>query len=544
MIYITPHHSGYGSALSRLILKKFRQILFYQILSIIILNAGAIYSQQNEPHPESVILLEKGISYLDKGDNMTALEYFTKAEVLAEKEVSKKNLLTVRNRIGNTYAQMSNYGEALNYFLLALELTEKYPELNKHKGGFLNNIGYLYRMEGDDENALAYYKIAYSLVDRNSESNIKKNLGINIAIIYNEKDDVANSRKYLKEVSYKSDDGSVNTLWNIVHAENIFLSGNEKEALQIIDKLLNTADSDGACEVCMAELLSKIYEKQGDIDKAILQIKIGLASTTQLKDKENFYTRLADLYQKKNEYRIALKYKDSILINKDSLSKVINRGLYETNKVKLKVQEYQKDNERYETERVLYITALLLVLLLFFFIYRLQKNKIVKQRQEKIITDNKEVIYNLELENLKNNIAEKNRNLSAKALYLSGRNGLIQEVITSISEMPEIANKQELANRIRILKDYLRTDEEWDDFITYFEQVNPEFLKLLKEKHPDISAQDIRFLCYIYMNMEIREISNIFSITYNAGLKRSHRIKDKMHISKDISLYEYLLTLA
>ena len=78
---------------------------------------------------------------------------------------------------------------------------------------------------------------------------------------------------------------------------------------------------------------------------------------------------------------------------------------------------------------MLFIFAVVFVLVVFWFIYRGLKNRITKQKQEKIIAENEKKILNLELNNLTNNIAEKNRKLSAKALYLSGRNELIEEVI-------------------------------------------------------------------------------------------------------------------
>ena len=44
------------------------------------------------------------------------------------------------------------------------------------------------------------------------------------------------------------------------------------------------------------------------------------------------------------------------------------------------------------------------------------------------------------------------------------------------------------------------------------------------------------------MNLDTKEIANIFNITYDAAHKRKHRIAEKMKVS-DISLYEYLIKL-
>ena len=53
-------------------------------------------------------------------------------------------------------------------------------------------------------------------------------------------------------------------------------------------------------------------------------------------------------------------------------------------------------------------------------------------------------------------IAEKNRTLSAKALYLSGRNELIEEVIGSL----ENSGNKEVQPAVKKLKSYLKSDAE------------------------------------------------------------------------------------
>jgi len=128
-------------------------------------------------------------------------------------------------------------------------------------------------------------------------------------------------------------------------------------------------------------------------------------------------------------------------------------------------------------------------------------------------------------------------------LYLSGRNELIEEVMNSLSQVPEVNSNKEVLDYIKTLKNYLKSDQEWDEFITYFEQVNPEFIKTLTTKFPDLNPADIRFLCYVYMNLDVKEIGNIYNITYNAAVKRLRRIKEKMKIEKEISLHEYLITI-
>jgi hypothetical protein len=317
------------------------------------------------------------------------------------------------------------------------------------------------------------------------------------------------------------------------------LEGNVAAAEKIVKQLFDNPDID--CYVCITELLSKIYDRQDKKDLAILYAKKSLNHSSRITEKIDLYDHISKIYFQTNNYSLAFKYKDSVIAAKDSMSLRINRGLYESNKVKFKVQEYKNElkanRDRQAAEHQLYIISIIFSGVLLFVMYRWLKNK---QKQERKLAETKQKIVDLELESLKNNIAEKNRKLSAKALYMSGRNELIEEVINALSNISEVTSNKQVVEYMKTLKTYLKSDTEWDEFITYFEQANPNFLKTLTGKHPQLNSADIRFIYYILMNLDIREISTIFNITINAATKRKRRIKEKMGIEKEDSLYEYL----
>ena len=148
----------------------------------------------------------------------------------------------------------------------------------------------------------------------------------------------------------------------------------------------------------------------------------------------------------------------------------------------------------------------------------------------------------LEQERLRNKIDKKNRMLSANALYQSGRNELLEKIIASLTDMSTVSNNEFIKNYISELKGHLKTDIKWQDFVDHFEKVNPGFLKKIKEEHPQLTQKDIRFLCYLYMNLSTKEICAIFNITPTAFWKRQQRLCEKMNLKKG-QLYDYILNL-
>lgn len=522
-------------------------------------------------------LINKGISKTDAGKFPEALTIFIKAEDAAQKNMWHEQLFLAKNNIGLTYDKLSNYGEALSYYHEALRIAEDYG-LHSDIPIILSNIGVTYGNEKDYKTSLEYYQRAYDLARSRHSEQLMAYLAVNISDIYNHYGDYKEARRYLKEVQELPDIKKLQQVWTVNYAETFVIEGKVEEARQMMEKLFIAVDKNGAndCYTCVVELLSKIYDKQNKRDLAISFAKKGLQNTTQLKDKIELYNKVSNLYLKNADSNTALLYKDSVILAKDSLSKVINRGLFETNKVKLRVQEYQNETKSYkekqEAERTLFIICIIFSIITSFFIYRTLKNRITKQKQEKVIVENQQKIIALELEKrnlelekrnnenllleqqmreketkalleqerLKNEIDARNRQLSAKALNLSGRNELIEDIIDSFSQNAKLRSDPALSRHIRDLKKLLKTDDEWESFITHFEEVNNHMLKRIQALHPSLTSNDLRFIAYLYMNLSYKEIAVIFNITTVACGKRKERIAAKMNIPKSISIYNYI----
>lgn len=497
----------------------------------------------------------------------SALEKLLKVEVIAAKNNWDEELWSAKRYIGITYANMSNYGEALKYFQEALAIIRTNQELQEEVPVILGAIGVLYEREKKYEEALHYMEEAYEILKKSGQNDIeKKNTANNIAGVYNKLNKPKESLKILSEVKEKVDKQPVDFLWEAIYIEAIFKNGQvvtaKDKALELYNQLNKTPYDDKNCYNCLNNLLSKIYEKLNDSDSAIYYLKRALNSTDELIIRIDSYKKISDLYLQKREFTTALQYKDSALRATDSLSSLMNRHLYEANKVKLRVAEYQSElnakKKQQNAERKLFIAISILAILLLFSIYKVLKNKIVKQKQKAMIAGlqlekeqkehllaEKELKMNrLKQEQLKHEVAEKNRELVSKVLYFTKRNKLIEDIIASLEASSKKHGDKEIGKQVRTIKNILKADDQQENFMNHFENVNPAFLKQLKSKHPELTSNDIRFLCYVFMNLSLKEISSIFNITYNTCEMRKRRIKIKMGLDKETSLYDYILGIS
>lgn len=551
-------------------MNNYNRFLFLVLFFCLITNL----SFASTPRQKCDKLIEVGFEAMDNGNYPKALEYLTRAQLMAEKQNMYSQIFETKNNIGIIYYTLGEYGEALNYYLDCYTIAIKHLNAKKEMS-VLNNIAVLYSVENNFVKGEEYFKRAYDIAKRENDHLKIGHYAINLARVANKTGKLELGRKYVHEaLRYLKKENKLLLQTKITLAENLLLSGNTKLAKQILFELYPITQKEIIKEN-NRELLSQLshaYFIEKKQDSAIYYLNVALKDNNDLESKGQLFAKLSEIYADENDYRQALIMTDSMIISKDSLAKVKNVKLLENNKVKFEILNYKNElnskEQRLSNERKIFFTAIGTILILLFFVYRLYRNRAVKQEQQKLIAKREQEITSLELENeksvhlllekqlkeneteallelekLKNEIEQKNRKLSARALYLSGRNEMIEVIVNSLSGLPEISKNNILKTQIKTLKEHLKTDSEWDNFITHFEEVNQGLLHALKEKHPDLTSNDIRFICYVYMNLSSKEICSIFNITQEACRKRKERISKKMNLDENVSLYEYLSKL-
>lgn len=520
-------------------------------------------AQANSPqYCDSLIV--KGIDAMWKKDHVKSLELLTRAKSLAESNKWYKQLFLANNNIGANYFEMLEYGEALNYYLESYNIAFKHLEPT-YEMVVLNNIAILYSKEKNNTKAREYFKKAYNIAKENKDK-VKIGLyAMNLGSSYNETGNAAEARKYILEsLPFLKEDPNLYTMGQITLIQNDLLTGNAKEARQKAQSLYkNTKDLD--FNNVGTQLLLVIIEasiKEGNYGNAEADAKKLLAANNNPETRKTIFGFLSDIYGKTNNFKLALQYKDSVIKAEEHLNDIKNGRLFENNRVKFEIQDYRnqiaiKEEKLAHERRVFYYIIGFIIAIVTIIVLSL-RNISAKHRQRKIIAERNEKVIALELEKektehreketaalleqerLKNEIEARNRKLSAKALYLSGRNQLIEEVINTLSQSPEVVKNATLASQIKTLEGHLKTEEEWDSFITHFEEVNHSFINQLKTLHPSLTANDVRFLSYIYMNLSTKEISSMLNITVEACRKRKERTAAKMNLPENVSLYDYL----
>lgn len=519
-------------------------------------------------------MIIEGVKAMNRKDHVKSLEILTEARSLAEKNNWHKQVFLALNNIGANYYIMLDYGEALNNYLGAYTIALK--ELDEDSEmTVLNNIALLYMKEKQFDKAEEYLMKAYDIAKKKKVAIRQGIYAVNLGMVYNEKKSYNKALIFLSEAKTlipKNDELQINV--DLALSDNLLYRGEVKDAKKSALNILLSINEKVSSEniLVLYLLLSRISETEKDIKSALNYAEKALDYADSPETKIQVYEVLADLYTKDDKHQSALIAKDSIIYAINELNNIKNGRQFESNRVKFEIADYRnkllQNNEKLIIQRRSFLIILAFALIIILLIAWALRNSAIKNKQRKIIHKRSEELLALELEKgktdklllekqlkeketlalleqqkLRNELENRNRKLAAKALHIANRNELIENVINSLSKEPEIATNQKWTSNIRELKSHLNNDNEWESFLTHFEEVNQNFLQTLRERHPDLNSNDIRFISYVYINLSTKEIALMLNITPEACRKRRERISKKLGLSENSDLYEYISRL-
>ena len=82
-----------------------------------------------------------------------------------------------------------------------------------------------------------------------------------------------------------------------------------------------------------------------------------------------------------------------------------------------------------------------------------------------------------------------------------------------------------------------------NDFRVYFDEVHPDFLKILSAWFPNLSKNDLRLCAYLHLGMSTKEIAALTYREVRSIDSSRNRLRKKLGISPEVSLHQFLKTV-
>ena len=83
-------------------------------------------------------------------------------------------------------------------------------------------------------------------------------------------------------------------------------------------------------------------------------------------------------------------------------------------------------------------------------------------------------------------------------------------------------------------------EKSWEQFSTYFDQVNQNFTAELLKKHPSLTQNDLRMCALTRLNMSNKEMAALLNVSIPGIEKSRYRLKKRLGLSVEEDLDGYL----
>ena len=211
----------------------------------------------------------------------------------------------------------------------------------------------------------------------------------------------------------------------------------------------------------------------------------------------------------------------------------------------------------YQTGWAWLLYTLAAVALLYAVRFRQQRRLALHQKRHREEQERLSYLHSLELDRkekglialqnakLEGELQFKNKELATVTMYLVERGGLLsnmkEELLGVIKKMgiPNLAH--ELRGIFKMISDTEKSNEDWDRFALYFDQVHNNFLHILKTKFPQLSPTDLKLCAYLRLNLSSKEIAHILNISLKGVEVSRYRIRKKLNLSTETNLYDFLI---
>ncbi len=474
------------------------------------------------------VLNHLGDIYKYKGEHALSMNQYLKSKTLIEDALRSRNtdiqlnLLhsDVKSKIGVLYLQRKNYKKSLENLESALGILEKAdPKTPKmeviiRKLKVYNNMAAVFIQQQDYNTALVYFRNALELNKTVKDSTYESTLLNNIGICHLEKRELdLASHYFLKALKIRRETGDLHgqaqTLNNLGKSE--VFSRHFEQAVDYFRQSLELSKQTGNSESMLVSLesLSLVHDTLGKYKEAL-----------------GYYKQFKSLNDK--------------IFNTDSKTAILS--LEEQHKRENDKKTYQLKLRQQEADRLkaqvwtFGLIAALSVALFTIFILR-SRIKTAKLQQENLDLTRKKLEENLEF---------KERELTAKALFLLQNNELISRITDSLNKAKYSFSKENQHLVQEIIND-LRSGQHntaWEEFEAHFTKVHTQFYKALQEKFPTLTSNEMKLCAFLRLNMSTKDISSITNQSVNSITVARSRLRKKLGIDgEDVHLINFLMEL-
>lgn len=415
--------------------------------------------------------------------------------------------------LGILFAQLYQYEQSMSYFDKAEQCYQELEDKSALLSNATNRATLLYYMGKPELSTQLFEELLEDSITQKNPKNLIR-IYINLTLSSrSEKQKTAYEdsvisllRRYPESVGKDYQYGFLTN-----RANHLRLKGEYDSSIQLYEKVLEESIKEGFQNITMNTLfgLSQCYEKKAEYNKAY-QYLIRF---------QNIQDSIKGMRNKINE------------INHTEISTAIME--YQN---RLSIQEQKIALQKRLTILITISITLLVIILLIILVYLRQKKKLAET-----------TLLNKELHNqkLQQEIDYQNRELSTTLLTLSENRNFLQQVLTQLEKHKTKGNINDTCEHElrKMITNHIQSEDEWESFKIHFEKVHPDFFNKLRNKHENLTTNDLKLCAYIRIGLNIKQISHMTAVLPATIKTNRYLLRKKLNLEEEIPLDKYISSI-
>ncbi len=197
-----------------------------------------------------------------------------------------------------------------------------------------------------------------------------------------------------------------------------------------------------------------------------------------------------------------------------------------------------------------YVIYFITFVIILFLIDNAYRNYYKQQRDRHLIQKTKDLelrelatqkeIIELKNEKLSHEIEARNRELAISTMNMISKTSTLNSLKEQLIDFNEDNKLKPVIGNINKI---INNKKDWEFFEKAFNHADKKFFKKLKERHPELTPNDLRLCVYLRLNLTSKEIAPLLNISHRSVEIKRYRLRKKLDLERDTNLNDYFINL-